>query len=122
VRCEPLGRTRPTIRTREALDRWTWLVIAAHTNSTWLAYSLPTFAGLGTTRPNRPLTPTRARHSSRNIRPKTALPANAPKPDRPGPGRQTGTRSHQPAPSYNVGKTDKRDRTITARRRSPTGG
>src|SRR3954447_4348334 len=29
--CSILGRTRPKLRPPEAADRWTWLVIAAHT-------------------------------------------------------------------------------------------
>jgi hypothetical protein len=51
----------------------------------------------------------------RNIRAKSVLPARAPKPTRPGPGRPPGSRNHRPAPRYDVGKTVKRDRTITAR-------
>jgi hypothetical protein len=114
---QTLGWTTPKIRTPEAADRWTWLVIAAHTQ---LRLARPLAADLR--RPwERPapadrLTPARVRRSFRNIRPKTALPASAPKPTRPGPGRPTGSRNHQPAPSYDVGKTVKRDRTITARR------
>lgn len=60
------------------------------------------------------LTPARVRRSFRNIRPRTALPASAPKPTRPGPGRPLGSRNHRPAPSHDVGKTVKRDRTTTA--------
>jgi hypothetical protein len=50
-----------------------------------------------------------------NIRPTTALPASAPKPSRPGPGRPPGSRNQRPAISHDVGKTVKCDRTITAR-------
>jgi hypothetical protein len=116
---QTLGWTAPKIRTPAAADRWTWLVIAAHTQ---LRLARPLAADLR--RPwERPapagrLTPARVRRSFRNIRPKAALPASAPKPTRPGPGRPTGSRNHQPAPSYDVGKTVKRDRTITARRQS----
>jgi hypothetical protein len=69
-------------------------------------------------RPAHPdrLTPTRVRRGFRNIRPATLLPARAPKPGRPGPGRPSGSRNRYPATSYDVGKTVKRDRTITARR------
>ncbi len=43
-------------------------------------------------------------------------PASAPKPSRPGPGRPPGSRNQHPAISHDVGKTAKRDHTITARR------
>ena len=62
------------------------------------------------------LTPARVRRSFRNIRPTTLLPAQAPKPSRSGPGRPPGSRNRHTATSYDVGKTAKRDRTITARR------
>src|SRR5215207_9844393 len=60
------------------------------------------------------LTPARVRRGFRNIRPTTALPARAPKPTRPGPGRPLGSHNRQPAPRYDVGKTVKRDTTSTA--------
>ena len=64
------------------------------------------------------LTPARVRRGFRNIRPTTLLPARAPKPSRPGPGRPPGSRNRHPATSHDVGKTVKRDRTIgTARQR-----
>ena len=65
--------------------------------------------------PPERLTPARVRRGFRNIRPITLVPARAPKPNRPGPGRPLGSRNQHPAPSYDVGKTVKRDRTITAR-------
>ncbi|CAA9448716.1 MAG: hypothetical protein AVDCRST_MAG66-4679 [uncultured Pseudonocardia sp.] len=57
----------------------------------------------------------RVRRSFRNLRPKTALPARAPEPSRPGPGRPPGSRNHAQATRYDVGKTAKRDLTMTAR-------
>jgi len=114
---QTLGWTRPKIRTPEAADRWTWLVIAAHTQ---LRLARPLAADLRRPweRPAVPgrLTPARVRRSFRNIRPTTLLPARAPKPTRPGPGRPPGSRNRHAATSYDVGKTVKRDRTITARR------
>ena len=61
-------------------------------------------------RPSPPerLTPTRVRRGFRHLRPKTTLPASAPKPTRPGPGRPPGTPNQRPAPRYEVGKTTKR--------------
>jgi hypothetical protein len=114
---QTLGWTRPKIRTPEAADRWTWLIIAAHTQ---LRLARPLAADLRRPweRPAGPgrLTPARVRRSFRNIRPTTLLPARAPKPSRPGPGRPPGSRNRHPATSHDVGKTAKRDRTITARR------
>ena len=113
---QTLGWTAPKIRAPETADRWTWLLIAAHTQ---LRLARPLARDLR--RPwERPvaagrLTPARVRRSFRNIRPKAALPASAPKPTRPGPGRPPGSRNHRPTPSHDVGKTVKRDRTITGR-------
>jgi hypothetical protein len=114
---QTLGWTCPRIRTPAAADRWTWLVIAAHTQ---LRLARPLVADLRRpwerpTAPNR-LTPARVRRGFRNIRPTTPLPASAPKPSRPGPGRPPGSRNRHPATSHDVGKTVKRDHTITARR------
>jgi hypothetical protein len=113
---QTLGWTCPKIRTPEAADRWTWLVIAAHTQ---LRLARPLVADLRRPweKPATPgrLTPARVRRGFRNIRPSTLLPARAPKPSRPGPGRPPGSPNRHPAPSHDVGKTVKRDKTITAR-------
>jgi hypothetical protein len=113
---QTLGWTRPKIRTPEAADRWTWLIIAAHTQLR-LARPLAEDLRHPWEKPAPPgrLTPARVRRGFRNIRAKSVLPARAPKPTRPGPGRPPGSRNHRPAPRYDVGKTVKRDRTITAR-------
>jgi hypothetical protein len=113
---QTLGWTAPKIRTPDAADRWTWLVLAAHTQLR-LARPLAEDLRRPWERPARPgrLTPARVRRSFRNIRPKAALPASAPKPTRPGPGRPPGSRNHRPTPNHDVGKTVKRDRTITGR-------
>ncbi|HEX2300878.1 MAG TPA: NF041680 family putative transposase [Pseudonocardiaceae bacterium] len=112
---QTLGWTRPKLRTPEAADRWTWLVIAAHTQ---LRLARPHVEDLRHPweKPAPPgrLTPARVRRGFRNLRPRTALPARAPKPAHPGPGRPPGSRNRQSAPSYDVGKTVKRERTITA--------
>jgi hypothetical protein len=113
---QTLGWTRPKIRTPEAGARWTWLIIVAHTQ---LRLARPLAADLRRPweRPAPPgrLTPARVRRGFRNIRATTALPAAAPKPTTPGPGRPPGSRNRRPAPSHNVGKTVKRDPSITAR-------
>jgi hypothetical protein len=114
---QTLGWTRPKIRTPQAADRWTWLIITAHTQ---LRLARPLVADLRRPweRPTAPqrLTPARVRRGFRNLRPKTTLPASAPIPTRPGPGRPPGSRNRRPAPRHDVGKTVKRDLSITARK------
>jgi len=111
---QTLGWTAPKIRTPATGDRWTWLLLAVHTQ---LRLARPLAADLRRPweRPAQPdrLTPARVRRGFRNIRPTTLLPARAPKPSRPGPGRPRGSRNRHPATSHNVGKTVKRDRSIT---------
>ena len=113
---QTLGWTRPKIRDPAAADRWTWLIIAAHTQ---LRLARPLVADLRRPweRPAQPgrLTPARVRRGFRNIRPTTLLPRprTETQPTRP----RTPTRLPEPTPrtSHDVGKTVKRDRTITAR-------
>src|SRR3954447_13036644 len=101
-----LGWTRPKIRCPAAADRWTWLILAAHTQ---LRLARPLAADLR--RPwERPLpaqrlTPARGRRGFRYLRAKTPCPASAPKPAHPGPGRPPGVTNRQRAPRYDVGKT-----------------
>jgi len=105
---QTLGWTRPKLRTPQAADRWTWLVIACHTQLR-LARPLADDLRRPWERPAVPgrLTPARVRRGFRNLRAKTALPASAPKPSKPGPGRPPRSRNHRPAPHYEVGKTVK---------------
>jgi hypothetical protein len=112
---QTLGWTAPKVRTPEAADRWTWLIIAAHTQLR-LARPLTEDLRRPWEKPCPParLTPARVRRGFRNIRADTALPARAPKLSRPGPGRPPGSRNHHPAPRYDVGKTVTRERTTTA--------
>ncbi|MFD6356642.1 NF041680 family putative transposase [Nocardia tengchongensis] len=106
---QTLGWTRPKLRTPQAADRWTWLLIAAHTQ---LRLARPLAADLRHPweRPAAPgqLTPARVRREFRNLRPKLVCPARAPKPSRPGPGRPPGSRNRRRATRYDVGKTVKR--------------
>jgi DDE superfamily endonuclease len=113
---QTLGWTTPKLRTPQAADRWTWIVIAAHTQ---LRLARPLADDLRRpwekpAPPNR-LTPARVRRGFRNLRAKTTLPASAPKPGKPGPGRPPGSKNRRPAPHYQVGKTVKRDLTLSAK-------
>jgi hypothetical protein len=113
---QTLGWTTPKIRIPQAADRWTWIVIAAHTQ---LRLARPLADDLRRpwekpAPPNR-LTPARVRRGFRNLRARTALPAGAPKPGKPGPGRPPGSKNRRPALHYQVGKTVKRDLTLSAR-------
>jgi hypothetical protein len=112
-----LGWTAPKLRDPQAADRWTWLIITAHTQ---LRLARPLAADLRYPweRPAPPgrLTPARVRRGFRNIRATAAQPAGAPKPGKPGPGRPPGSKNRHPVPRYDVGKTTKRERTLKARR------
>jgi DDE superfamily endonuclease len=112
-----LGWTAPKIRDPAAADRWTWLIIAVHAQ---LRLARPLAADLRHPweRPAPPgrLTPARVRRGFRNIRATMPCPAGAPKHGKPGPGRPPGSKNRRLAPRHDVGKTTKRERTLTARR------
>jgi len=113
---QTLGWTRPKLRTPEAADRWTWIVIAAHTQ---LRLVRPLAEDLRRpwekpAEPNR-ITPARVRRGFRNLRPTMLCPARAPKPTRPGPGRPIGSKNKRPATRHDVGKTVKRPESLTGR-------
>ena len=112
-----LGWTAPKLRSPAAADRWTWLIIACHTQLR-LARPLVDDLRLPWERPAPPgrLTPARVRRGFRNIRATMPCPAGAPKPGKPGPGRPPGTKNRHPAPRYDVGKTARRELTLKARR------
>ncbi|WP_443074643.1 NF041680 family putative transposase [Streptomyces sp. NBC_01431] len=91
---QTLGRTRPRLRTPDAADRWTWLVIAAHTQ---LRLARKAAADLRRpwekrTEPAR-LTPARVRRGFRNLCPHLHNPVRAPKPSTCGPGRPLGSKN-----------------------------
>ena len=113
-----LGWTRPKTRSPEAADRWTWLIIAAHTQLR-LARPLAEDLRKPWERPAaaRKLTPSRVRRGFRNIRAAAAQPAGAPKPGKPGPGRPPGSLNRRPAQRHDVGKTVKRRRTLEENRK-----
>jgi DDE superfamily endonuclease len=108
---QTLGWTTPRIRTPEAADRWTWLVVAAYTQ---LRLARPLVEDLRrpwerkAVTPAR-LSPARVRRGFRRVRPATALPAGAPKFSRPGPGRPAGSRNSHRAPLHDPGKTTEAD-------------
>jgi DDE superfamily endonuclease len=112
-----LGWTAPKIRDTHAADRWTWLIITAHTQLR-LARPLADDLRLPWEQPAAPgrLTPARVRRGFRNIRATMPRLAGAPKPGKPGPGRPPGSKNRHPAPRHDVGKTTRRDRTLKARR------
>lgn len=112
---QTLGWTRPRIRTPEQGPRWTWLIVAAHTQlrlTRHLTSDLRRPWEKPITEPHR-LTPARIRRGFRNLRPKTTLPANAPKPSRPGPGRPPGSTNKQRTRRHNVGKSNPTQRAGT---------
>jgi hypothetical protein len=114
---QTLGWTRPRLRAPQAADRWTWLILAAHTQ---LRLARPAAEDLPRpwerrARGPRQLSPARVRRGFRNIRATTTLPASAPRTPKPGPGRPAGVPNRHPAPRYHVGKTTKRARTLKAR-------
>jgi hypothetical protein len=112
-----LGWTKPRIRDPQAADRWTWLTIVAYTQLR-LARALTTDLRRPwerpTTTPGR-LTPARVRRGFRHLRGKLAVPARAPKPTRPGPGRPAGSRNKHVAAHPPVGKTQHRNQTASSK-------
>ena len=110
---QTLGWTRPRLRDPAAADRWTWLIIAAHTQLR-VARRLATDLRRPWEQPLPPekLTPARVRRGFRNIRANLPELARVPKPSRPGPGRPTGSRNKIRAVVHEVGKTLKRALTL----------
>ncbi|MEU7317446.1 NF041680 family putative transposase [Streptomyces sp. NPDC007083] len=102
---QTLGWTKPRLRSSAAADRWTWLVIAAHTQ---LRLARPLAVDLRRpwekkTEPNK-LAPARVRRGFRNLHTKVLAPARAPQPPRPGPGRPPGPKNRRPATRHDVGR------------------
>jgi hypothetical protein len=102
---QTLGWTRPHLRHPAAADRWTWLVMAAHTQLR-LARPLAVDHRLPWQRPLTParLTPARVRGGYRRICRAAVHPARAPKPTRAGPGRPKGHPNRVKAAIQPVGK------------------
>ena len=112
-----LGWTAPKLRDPQAADRWTWIIIAVHAQLR-LARPLADDLRRPWERPAPPgrLTPSRVRRGFRNIRAAAAQLAGAPKTSKPGPGRPPGSKNRRPAPRHDVGKTIKRELSLTTRR------
>jgi hypothetical protein len=117
---QTLGWTTPKLRSPEAADRWTWLLIAAYTQ---LRLARGLTADLR--RPwEKPVTahrmsPARVRRGFRNLRTHLACPAGVPKPSRPGPGRPAGRPNHQPAPRHDVHTVTSADKQKPSRSKKP---
>jgi DDE superfamily endonuclease len=102
---QTLGWTRARPRSPEAGDRWTQIILAAHTQlrlSRDLAHDLRR----PWERPAEPdrLTPARVRRGFRHIHGKLPRLAGAPKPSHPGPGRPPGSPNAHRAPRHDPGK------------------
>jgi hypothetical protein len=111
---QQLGWTRPKLRDPAAADRWTWLVIACYAQL-YLARPLAADIRLPWQQPCPPgrLTPARVRRGFRHLRQDLPVPASAPKPGKPGPGRPPGSKNRHPATRHDVGKNAKPDETTT---------
>jgi hypothetical protein len=100
---QTLGWTCPRIRTPEAADRWTWMILAVYTQ---LRLARRLAADLRRPwekpAPSERLSPARVRRGFRHLRAKAACPASAPKPCQPGPGRPPGRRNTRPTPRHDV--------------------
>ncbi|MCW1099078.1 transposase [Streptomyces sp. RS2] len=118
---QTLGWTAPKIRTPEAADRWTWLIIAAYTQLR-LARPLAADRRRPWEKPSPPdkLTPARVRRDFRHIRPSTTCPAQAPKPSQPGPGRPPGRKNTRPTPRHDVHTARTTQRTQRGTKKSTT--
>lgn len=109
---QTLGWTKPKIRDPQAADRWTWIIIAAHTQLRLARHLTDDLRRPWERRPAPGrLTPARVRRGYRNLHRKLPQPASAPKRSRPGPGRPPGRKNHHHARRYDIGKHAKTDTT-----------
>jgi hypothetical protein len=101
-----LGWARPQIRTPDQADRWTWLILAAHTQLRLARHHTRDLRRPWEKPANHPhgLTPGRVRRGFRYLHRTTTQPARAPQPARPGPGRPPGTPNQHKALHHPVGK------------------
>jgi hypothetical protein len=108
---QTLGWTTPRVRTPEAADRWTWLMIAVYTQLRLARHLVEDRRRPWERKSPTParLSPARVRRGFRAVRPTAALPASAPKFSRPGPGRPAGSRNSRQAPVHDPGKPKKTD-------------
>lgn len=117
---QTLGWTTPKLRSPDAADRWTWLLLTAYTQ---LRLARELTADLRRPwekpRPAQRLSPSRIRRGFRNLRPQLASPARVPKPSRPGPGRPSGLPNHQPTPRHDVHTATSPNRQKPSHRQKP---
>jgi hypothetical protein len=108
---QTLGWTRPRLRTPQAADRWTWLIVAAYTQLQLARERVADVPRPWERRARDPgrRTPAQVRRGFRNIRPTMVLPVSAPKPSQPGPGRPAGSPNNHRAAVCHVGKITKTD-------------
>ncbi|GGU76665.1 transposase [Lentzea flava] len=100
---QTLGWTTPKLRSPDAADRWTWLLLATYTQLHLVRnLSVDLRRPWEKPRPAQRLSPSRIRRGFRNLRPQLTCPARVPKPSRPGPGRPAGQPNHQPATRHDV--------------------
>lgn len=118
---QTLGWVCPKIRTPQAADRWTWIMLAAYTQ---LRLARPLAADLRRPwerpTPQQRLTPARVRRGFRHLRPQLSCPAGAPKPSQPGPGRPAGRANTYPTPRHDVHVIGKPETTQRRKRKSTT--
>lgn len=90
---QTLGWTTPAVCTPQQADRWTWLIIAAHTQLR-LARGIIADQRLPWERPRSPdrLSPNRIRRGFAQLATTLGTPASPPKSKTPGPGRPKGTK------------------------------
>lgn len=119
---QTLGWTSPRLRDPAAADRWTWIIVCAYTQLR-LTRHLVADLRRPWEKPALPgrLSPARVRRGFRNIHAITIHPTSAPKPSHPGPGRPPGSTNRRPATRHDVGKTIKRDPSITAHQQRQAG-
>lgn len=102
---QTLGWNVPKLRDPASADRWTWIILVAHTQLRLVRHAAddlrrPWEKPL----PVHKLTPARVRRGFRHLRTNSVLPAAAPKPSHPGPGRPPGIANRQRAQRYEVGR------------------
>jgi hypothetical protein len=108
---QTLGWTTPRVRTPDAADRWTWLVVTAHTQLRLARHLVEDRQRPWERKPVTParLSPARVRRGFRAVRLTAVLPASAPKFSWPGPGRPAGSGNARRAPLHDPGKIKKTD-------------
>jgi len=115
---QQLGWDKPMLRDPAAADRWTWLIIACHTQ---LRLAIPLAADIRLPwqrpLPAEAMTPGRVRAGFRQVRQQAGTPARTAKPSRAGPGRPPGSHNARKAPRQPVGKTSPKQASTARKKR-----